>query len=337
MSYAAVRLTGAGTLLRHAAAVKPYAPIFQTAGALCEAASEDRGIIVFLGDSSVSQPPWADPGAPGIPALLQAELGGTGECMVADWSYPAATFFDYYCLLFEARRYSPSVVIIPINWRNLGPLSWERAKPPAFPELSAAVPLTGAGTPSDLLDSKGIGVTQRLVAPAHRPMLYLTGLRGLARTKAGFESDRGSFPRDKMPSPGELAALLSDARLFSLYAPVQPGDEQVEALCQIARAARPGGPRLLFYMTPIHMEEMRKRSARAAEAVLESTDAVAALLVAEGAECVNLAGILSECEFIDTAEHYTAEGNRKIARALAPAVRGMLTPAALSADYADPR
>ncbi len=38
----------------------------------------------------------------------------------------------------------------------------------------------------------------------------------------------------------------------------------------------------------------------------------------------NLSGLLTENEFVDNSEHYTREGNRKIALALAPAVEESL-------------
>ncbi|GAB4348918.1 MAG: hypothetical protein Kow0099_31720 [Candidatus Abyssubacteria bacterium] len=317
-SYGAVQLTGPGALLRHAASVKPYAPIFDPAP-LREPASATGNIVIFFGDSSVAQPPWAEPDAPGIPALLQTELAG---CRVVDWSYSAAALFDYYCLLFEARKHSPALVVIPINWRNLGPLSWERGTRPAFPELSAAVPLDGPS--SRPLHSWGIHRSHQLASRAGRPLVYLTGLRAFARNKSG-RAPHDSARFDSAPPPGELITYLSDARLFGTYSHVDPTDEQVEALRLLARVSRHhGGPRLLLYITPIHIEEMRTRNAHKTEAVLHSIAALTEALAAEGVKCVNLAAILSERDFIDTAEHYTAAGNRAIAEALAPEVRRLL-------------
>jgi hypothetical protein len=84
---------------------------------------------------------------------------------------------------------------------------------------------------------------------------------------------------------------------------------------------------LLFYITPIHVDEMRRRPRFNARTYRESIGRVVEAATSETSSCLNLLALLREEEFIDFYEHYRPEGNRRIARALTPAVYKLIASA----------
>jgi len=335
----AVILIGRPTLLRHAAKVKPYVVIFQTPISRSGGTHADdaSALVIFLGDSSVAQPPWAEKGSPRIPSLLQAyireSVPGLQQATVADWSFPGGRLFHYYCLLFEAEKYSPVLVVIPINWRGLGPTSQEWREAFAFPELSSLVPRSERAhrSGSTMMRMEDISMTQQRFYRLHRPFLYVTGFKLWFKAAFGMETER-EFPQemlDLLPLGKELVGRYSDELLFRQYANEIPHDNpHLRVLRSIVEAAGRRNLNLLFYITPIHLEEMRKRTVFDEALFAESAQRIVEAAGSDTSVCLDLSGLVREDDFLDNCEHYTAEGNRMIARALAPAAREIIAGAA---------
>jgi hypothetical protein len=174
---AALLMAGRSRLLEHAATMKPYAVAYRPTAlpATAEPGSDAQRLVIFLGDSSVAQAPWAREDVPGIPDLLQQVLSESlpqaRTALVADWSFAGARPFHYYCLLFEAEKHDPSLLIMPINWRSIGPLSDEWNKAFAFPELSSLVPAPERSMPSseEMMRVEGISHSAQVLAPRRAP------------------------------------------------------------------------------------------------------------------------------------------------------------------------
>jgi hypothetical protein len=328
---AALLMAGRSRLLEHAATMKPYAVAYRPTAlpATAEPGSDAQRLVIFLGDSSVAQAPWAREDVPGIPDLLQQVLSESlpqaRTALVADWSFAGARPFHYYCLLFEAEKHDPSLLIMPINWRSIGPLSDEWNKAFAFPELSSLVPAPERSMPSseEMMRVEGISHSAQVLSAAHRPMLYATGVKALILSN--FLPTPPSAPQIEVLQalpPGEhLIERYSDARLFRQYSPVlDDGSASLRALRLIVETAERRGVRVLFYITPIHLDELRSRSSFDIAAFRTSVEGITAASTSGATMCLDLSGLLSEDEFLDNYEHYTREGNTRIARALAPAV-----------------
>jgi len=336
VSLFALYAIGKPSVLACSSKLKPYAVAFQTKSLLEQACLSSDRLIIFFGDSSVAQPPWAESNSPGIPATLAAELRASypeiGEVSVVEWAFNGARMFHYYCLLFEAAKYSPDAVIIPINWRSLGPKSEEWRRIYHFPELSALVPLRemafepGKGV-FELEDIPPLG---RFAYVFHRPMLYLRGMRMWLRIRLGMESegDPASVRPETLPPVSVLMSFFSDEELFRTYAnDIARGNTQLRILRALTEAAGRQGMNVLFYITPIHVDELRRRPRFNARMCRESVGRVVEAATSETSMCLNLLELLREEDFIDFYEHYRPEGNRKIARALAPAVRRLIATA----------
>ncbi len=333
--YSAIELVGESTVLRHSAKVKPYSRIFDTGPVLQKESPRPGTLIFFLGDSSVAQPPWVPGEGPCIPAALEGILrdshSGDGDISVIEWSFAGGRPFHYYCLLFEAEKYSPALLIIPINWRILGSVSTDWNRIFAFRELSASVPLSERHQhcTRGILQREHVSLQRQMLYILTRPMLYITGLKIWMQTTIGI--GEGEAPsRDfqgLLPDAAELIGGLSDRTLFQQYANgLKSNNVQLEALHAITETATRRGINLLFYITPIHLYELRRRPCFDAERFQKSVELVRQTVSSESSRCLDLSGLLGAEDFVDSYEHYTAEGNRKIARALASAVQDIGEP-----------
>jgi hypothetical protein len=326
--FIAVSVIGEPAVFKHSAEIKPYAHVFATGSVLRDADPTSDTLIFFLGDSSVAQPPWATEGGPGIPKLLEEELRlsrpGLGNLSVLEWSFAGGRPFHYYCLLFEAAKYRPALLVVPINWRTLGPVSREWNKKFAFHELSASVPLSErrAHREIDIMHAENISRRKQIFSLPVRPLLYVYGLKIWARDKLRMDKGDSSEPFSELsPEMEGLITRFSDGQLFEQYANVIEEDNaQVAVLRELADASTRRGIRLLFYITPIHLHEMRQRSCFNPARFQQSADTIVRSLSSEYSQCLNLSALLEEEDFIDNFEHYTAAGNRKIALALAAAI-----------------
>lgn len=342
---ATLAMVGRQTLLKYSEKVKPYAVVFRSRSEVRAARLASDEIIFFLGDSSVAQPPWAEKDTLHIPALLEPELRAAypelGGVSVIDWSFPGGRFFHYYCLLFEAENYSPRLLIIPINWRGLGPRSWEWKKEYAFLELSALVPFSERRFASgkNIFEFEGIPPSKQLLYSYEYPMLYLTGLKMWCRTKAGLEPEEAP-PANLLERLSEAKVLIKrfgDRQLFEQYPlDIAADNVQLGILRSLIEASARRGMKLLFYITPIQIAELRERQPFDPVRFSESVNRVMEVATSETSTCLNLVDLLGEEDFLDPFEHYTPEGNRKIAHALAPAVRDLLKPYGSVAEEASP-
>ncbi len=342
---AALPMVGRQTLLKYSEKVKPYAVVFWSRNEVRAAKHESDEIIFFFGDSSVALPPWAAKDTPHIPALLDAELREAypelGGVSVIDWSFPGGRFFHYYCLLFEAENYSPQLLIIPINWRNLGPRSWEWSKENAFHELSALVPFSERRFASgkNIFEREDIPPSKQLIYSYEYPMLYLTGLKMWCRTKVGLEPEEDPLANvlEGLPEAKVLIKRFGDKQLFEQYpVDISADNVQLGILRSLIEASARRGVKLLFYITPIHLDEMRYRQPFDPGKFSESVNRIMEAATSETSTCLNLVDLLGEEDFLDSFEHYTPEGNRKVAAAIAPAVRDSLKPHGSTAEQAGP-
>lgn len=334
--FSAFFLIGRTTILDYSAKVKPYSIVFKSRDELRRAREGSSNLIIFMGDSSVAQPPWAIKGLPGIPKLLENEMRRLypelGETRVVEWAFGGARMFHYYCLLFEAAPYKPDLVIVPINWRSLGPELAQWQKTFEFPELSAMVPSKERANPAakDVFQFEGISRPKQSLYMFYRPTLYFSGLKMWFRIQSGMESPSDPLENllNELPPAKQLIANFSEEKLFSQYEiRITDDNSQLETMRLLVEAADRLDMKVLFYITPIHIEEMSRRRAFEPDVLRESLGRVTESARSETSVCLNLLGLFGEENFIDCFEHYSPIGNHKVALALAPTVSKILKPA----------
>ena len=330
-------VAGRSTLLRHAAQVKPYAVAYQPVSHLAafthDVQPTAQHLIVFLGDSSVAQPPWAAGDSPAIPAILRDALRESSplgaSVRVLDWSFAGGRLFHYYCLLFEAEKLSPSLIVIPINRRGLGTIADEWSERFAFRELASLVPLAERSFPTGaaVMRVEDVGSSRQRILAIHRPVLYVAGMKNWILSP--FRAEPGPAPQLKtlraLPPGEHIIERYSDERLFTQYPRVIAHDSPpMTALRAIVETAQRRGTAVLFYTTPIHLDEMRRRPRFEAATFAASTESIVAAATSNATACLDLSDLLREDDFLDNYEHYTPDGNRAIAMALAPEVSRLL-------------
>jgi hypothetical protein len=182
---------------------------------------------------------------------------------------------------------------------------------------------------------EGISPTRQRIYALQRPLIYVTGLKRCFRDAIGMDVE--AMPPEEilrlLPAGEMFIRNYSDERLFTQYTDdIPPGEPPLQALRSVVEAAERLDMKLLFYITPIHLEEMRRRQAFDDDLFQASVERVVEAARSETSLCLNLSGLLRGRDFLDSGEHYTADGNRLIARALAVEA-GEILMAAQGAKY----
>ncbi len=338
--FISIVLLGKQTVLYYAAQISPYSMIFANEVKIADGDRSVDDVIFFFGDSSVVtvKGDTALARELHIPSMLESELNRRypelGRVSVVEWAFIGAHPFHYYCMLFAVEKYKPSLVIAPVNWRALGAVDGKANY--KFPELIRLVPAREriALGPDSPVNLEGIPLTDQFLYLFDVPKLYMQGLKEWARSR--FFSmwypervDREATPAGTIPDNVQnwegMLANWPDSELFATYPVVVPADHlRVKTLRLIADTAWKRKTPFLFYITPIHTTEMAKRESFDAAGFRRSVETVIGQSAAGCAECVNFIELLDETNFVDFFEHYSVEGNRKVAEALAPEVRRML-------------
>jgi hypothetical protein len=192
------------------------------------------------------------------------------------------------------------------------------------------VPLDDRAHPSgrNIMSLEGISPPRQMLHGFHRASLYLTGAKIWIRSVLIPKPKASAWvlSPETSPLPQGLIQRYSDKKLFEQYACDIPADSvqlrEIRALVETASRRR---RKILFYITPIHLDEMRRRAPFDEALFVASTENVVASTVSDATACLNLSDLLREDDFLDNFEHYTADGNRAVAKALAPAVVEMLS------------
>ena len=339
--FVVVRLVGEQTLLHHAAQISPYSMIFAREIHVRDADKAFERLIFFFGDSSVVtvKGSTATQREIRIPGMLEKvmnqrypEIGGVS---VVEWAFIGAQPFDYYCMLFGVEKYSPSLVIAPINWRTLG--GEDESPKSRFPGLSRMVPPAERFSLSrdNPLVLEDISLAHQALYVFDKPRLYAQGLKLWSRAALSTllhpeTLEANTTPIETIPPNvrnwQERMARWSDSALFGKY-PLEITAEktQMRILHLIAKTASARGIQFLFYITPIHTYEIKTRETFDAEKLQRSVQTILEQTTVGSTECVNLIDLLETSDdFVDYHEHYNVEGNRKIAEALAAAARETL-------------
>jgi hypothetical protein len=327
---ACIWFVGKKPVLSRASKSKPYAVLLQERFHESPLWEQDATTIICFGDSNCTRI-W------GMFHEAIEEQDMEGEVRIGDWAYPGADMFDYYCLLHRARKFSPDLVIIPINWRSFG-RAWIRQT--RFPELSAFIPFGEEFLPEyeNPLASQNISPLQHLKNKMLLFQIYPLGIKIWAR-----ESLKGAFPElgkseeERIVAGARSVKYRTRGRGFSRNVneyksrfPMKLKEEypMVRTLRSLAYSASQGETKVLFFIWPLDQELLgelgllnKDELEQSRRLLLEASKAN----TAENIYFLDLSDFLEHRYFKDSGGHCTPSGRKRIATALAEKVPEILS------------
>ncbi len=340
-----LQLIGFEPFIERASENKPYSYLFSKRW--YDKLSDNKGNplkVICLGDSNYF------PAYDGMSKLLDEEISKRAEfqnLIVSQWAFVAADMFDYYCLFYEAERYSPDLIVIPINWRTFGS-SWLSEKSYFNPELSALAPLRGGvlSEHENPVRSRGISLTKQIeykfsiysLYPMGIKMWVLDNLRAHLRPQpqaavlpkvAGEENASIETPSESIEDgqPDAEEQPPSDLRsTFEANFPmgVTNSNPMMKDLRALASVASKHGTKVLFFVWPLDLESFADVGILDKPALEHSMQMVMKATEKENVYFVDLSNLLEHRYFKDKWGHCKAAGQRRIAAALAPTVIAIL-------------
>jgi len=349
---------GPQTILEYASMSRPYSILLSPSSysALTEADGSTK--IVCFGDSNYFYPPHRSPKADGtetyLPTLLHEELtgkAGLSDVVISQRAFASAGMFDYYCMVYEAMKFSPDLIIIPINWRSFGTDEWD-----AFgtewvvgsnwfhPELSALAPLRDGLPPEyeNPIRARGISAAKQIEYKMSLYALYPIGMKmwALENAKTFFAELRenihsSAFAAEELTISHSQPAIhdtvrpkqgKSVAKDFSIDFPmkVEGSNPTFRSLAPIALVASRRGVKVLFYIWPLDQERFEDVGYLNKPLLEQSINLIAEAVDEENVYFTDLSGLLGRKHFFDSNGHCSVEGRRMIARALAPKISEIL-------------
>ncbi len=323
-------IAGEKPVLKHASKVKPYA-FFLHGRFHPTAVDSSQPTIICLGDSNCF----------GLWRMFRRALerqGAHREVNVRDWVYGGAAMFDYYCMFHRARKFSPDLVIVPINWRSFG--SFWLSKTLFFhPELSAFVPLGERFPPEyeDPLDLRKVSPTSHLrfkiflfqIYPLGIKMWVRDGLHKALRDFLAGESGSETVKRQSRPTGKKKRVFLKKPNYFKNNFPMRVGPDNLtyRTLRSFGYSASRQETKVLFFIWPLDQEHFADVGMLQKDKLQQSIQNIEEATMVHAAENIyflDLSELLGHEYFHDSAGHCTRAGRRKIAAALASKVREIL-------------
>lgn len=312
--------------------------------------------VLFLGDSAAFFPPDTIfprdiNSAIHLSGLLLDSISSREQGInlkMSDWSYIGATLFDRYCLYYQARKYQPDLIIVSIHWISFGS-PWQD-NPDFFRlELSALVPLRSE-LPKDYKDplySAGITIMKQIEHKLSIYSLYPIGARnwirgslwdilgGEIRSTASAEDPPEGEPAIPDASPGiPQSGNSTGPRKKSTMSPegysknypmkIEPSHPALANIRALSYVASKHKTKVLFYLWPVDLDHFKEIGIHDPAEFEKSRLRIRDAARGEGIFFVDLSTLLGHEYVFDWQGHFTVEGRRKIAEALAPKVLEIL-------------
>jgi hypothetical protein len=358
---------GSDSILAYAGISRPYSMLFSKDSyeELLEDTQSTR--IIFFGDSNTFFPPDDPYLRPEnkdihISGLLQNELNSQSaekEVLCVEWAFASADMFDYYCLFYLALKFSPDLIVVPVNWRSFTTL-WQENPQFFHPELSAYVPLYIDQPPNvkNPVRSRGISAIRQIEYKADIVSLYIEGFKnwsadvrrstlfGDRLSDTAPKVDLGWFRKSREPDlstdddqtdpvhrDADASQKIEEGSeellqptpngVFQLTLPMTVSDSNpiMQEIRALAYAASDHDTRILYYIWPLDQERLARYGCLDKVALDASKRSIGAAInewSKEEIHLVDLSYLLESEYFYDIAGHFTVEGRRKIAKALAP-------------------
>lgn len=362
-----VWIIGTKTILMSAMAQKPYSVLLYENyffGLVAEyhehdsRDSEDSTRVICFGDSNSFYPP--DYRVPRnanrgihlsglLHESIENSIGISPKVTFSDWSYVGATIFDYYCLFYEAEKFSPDLIIVSINWSSFGEAWLNNEDIDIFrPELSALVPIRSE-LPSNYEDpvrSVPISAVKQIGYKIDLYSLFPIGAKfwitERLRSLFGLRDRNNIFglPEDQgEPIAVALSRGLEDEDEQSIrmkfdpfwpaahkYFPmrIEDSNPSLRSLRALAYVASERGTKILFFIWPLDLEYLEEVGIINESALRRSRLLIKEAVVRENIFFADLSDMLEHRYFYDERGHCITEGRRRIAQALYPKVLEIL-------------
>lgn len=324
-----------------AAEGRPYAPFYKTFSDMRAGGEGSDKLVFFFGDSTllVTDTPERPDVVEKLGSTLADEYPELGNISLTKCAFGSATLFHYYCLMFEAEKLSPDLLIIPINWCWLSPQSSSWRRRFRFHEISEMAPISEQFRPErgNPLKMEKISLGEHLLYSLNMYVVYAEGAKSWVRNLGSEERVVRSDQMDEPPPRQNRISFLfgrtrrtveaeeyQEAEEYHGYAMFRPGHPSLDLVRYVAATAERRGIRVLFYISPVKLDRVQA----AKKFDREKFDLTRSLLVEAATtsttECLDLSTLLDADLFIDNL-HYKSDGHLELAGALAPEVSRMLS------------
>lgn len=305
---------------------------------------ENQKRIFYLADSTVDM--VENSVAP--PAVLQRELEkeyGEDSVQVVEWAFGGATMFHYYCLLCKAEDYSPSLVVLNVNYRSYGSgwqdLIRDEKGHIHCRELAVLAPFRESFSEglSSPLEIEKITLPGRLkIQMDFWEIFYIRGVKlwlkdTLGRVVMGEPSLGKEWKQWTNETREEAHDLLRDTvklgfnagDLRRAYPMEVPADHrEVLGLRAVSDALRRRNIPFIAYLTPFNIPLLREYGVVDDKAIERNVMRIKEIVETNGGIFLNMVDLLETEDFEDLLEHYNPEGGEKVARELLPEVKKVL-------------
>ncbi|RJP67863.1 MAG: hypothetical protein C4532_14035 [Candidatus Abyssobacteria bacterium SURF_17] len=351
-------IIGMDSVFAHASRSKPYAVVFSNQHRRTVQNHNNAIRIVSMGDSNYFYPVDTDVHPSVSRIFLEENIeesfcahGGDVKVDVIDWAFVGARMFHFYCLYYEALRYSPHIIIVPINWKWFAKIA--ATEEYWFPELTALVPVRSRdldGSDMNPLTSRGISTMKQIEYKAHYYFLFPIGIKAWAiENKKGFFDNptaRAMFIKKQMerktavPLPPEFGEeetksrkrFIADRSRVASRFPMDISESNLtfRDLCALADVASKHGTHVLFYIWPMDREYLTDMGAWDQSAFEVSRERIINATHKRNVHFVDYSGLLQREHFYDWGAHCVREGRIKVGQALAPEIVAILKNASVN-------
>jgi hypothetical protein len=322
------------SFLKYAMDTKPYSAIFQKE-ALAINHEANHPTLICFGDSCYYFPNDRrlnfrnfDRHIPGLLSQQLNRAGSESSIKVVEWAYPGAGLkFDYYCMFFRAKTYKPDLILIPINWRSFSH-GW-LIQEVDHPELCSFVPLRARLTPEidDFLRENGISLIKHLESKLTIFAFYVTGMKLSVKEKllhpsAGENEKKEGNNEADLQMEQQMMDL--DVLVYNYPSSLNASNPTLRGFTAFLEEASRNRQKVLFYIYPelLQTSDLYKRAAF--DASKERLIELVKKHNSNSIQIYDLFELLPHDLFYDQWGHFTLEGRRKLAEALAPKVREMI-------------
>lgn len=311
--FAVFFIMGKRALLQRATIIRPYAEFYLTTDWIGDAEKSADKLVFFFGDSTLlgGRDKQGRGAAEMVGAELKARHPELGQVSVVNKAFGSATLFHFYCLMFRAEKYSPDLLIIPLNWYWFGAETDYWSGKQHLRQMASMVPIREYFSPENgnPLELAGVSLADRILYSLDMYLLCGAGLKV-------WISERFDLPMMlKRPAKPQWLPLGS-AGFRSVLCPSHPS---VDLLRYIANTANDRDLRVLFYIAPMPYEKVQQWEKHDPDLFECSIQRLLNASTTRNTRCINLVKLLSVDQFTDGL-HYNFSGHVDITEALVPQV-----------------
>ena len=331
-----IGMLGSEKILHSAMRVKPYSVILSLR-TYARSHDDKSPTIIYFGDSTAFQPP--DKSFPksknyriqmgGLLNTALREDGVSPAPRVLQFAYAGASMFDYYCLFYEAERFSPDLIIVPINWRAFG-TAWIQDENFFHPELSALVPIFDEFSldRSSPIRKRRISRISQIRFKILQYQLYPIGIKIWLKDnlKTHFSNQsvvrpphlfRTDYRLDKRARQ-KMEEMQRQDKFFPSR--IETSNINFQSLIALANLASLHKKKVLFFIWPLDQMKLHLDNRE-----FERSKAVIMTAIDNEYTCVlDLSNCLQPKHFADIGMHCKVEGRREICRVLASEIKEIM-------------